>query len=47
MRPNIDDMTTDEKIDEILTIMRAVSDALEQMGQNPMLKALMPKGLGI
>lgn len=44
-RTPIVDMNDSEKLDEILTIMRAVSDALAEMGNNPMFKALMPKGL--
>lgn len=32
-----------EMLTEILTLFRTLGDTLEQMGQNPMLKALMPK----
>jgi hypothetical protein len=46
-RQDITLMTDSEKINEILTTMRALADAMQELGNNPMLKALMPKGLGI
>lgn len=42
-RKDVADMTTDEKLEEILLTMRAVGDGLEALGKNPMMKAMMPK----
>lgn len=42
----IADLTDSEKLTEIVTTMREIADALESMGNNPMLKALLPGGFG-
>lgn len=39
----IEDMTQDEKIDEILLFTRAVSELLEVAAQHPMLSMMLPK----
>jgi uncharacterized protein (UPF0128 family) len=45
-RTIVEAMSDSEKLAEILHTMRAVSDALESLGNNPMLKAMMPGGIG-
>lgn len=44
-RKPIEKMTDSEKINEILSTMRALADAMQELSQNPMLMALMPKGM--
>ena len=36
----LQEMTTDEKIEEALTILRSLSDALEALADNPMVSAM-------
>jgi len=43
MRKSIDDMTTEEKINEILGFTRAIEDLLEAASSNPMLSMMLPK----
>jgi hypothetical protein len=38
-------MSERELMEESVTSMRALADVLESIGQNPMLKAMMPKGM--
>ena len=42
-RKLLDTMNLEEKVDEILSTMRQVADALESLGKNPMFKAFAPK----
>ena len=44
-RKNVEAMSLDEKVDEILTFTRAIEDLLEAASSNPMLAMMMPKGL--
>lgn len=39
---DLETMTDTEKIDEILQILRGVADALQALGDNPMVKAMLP-----
>jgi hypothetical protein len=39
-RIRVDQLTTDEKLSELLTIGRALSDGVEKMSQNPALKMM-------
>lgn len=43
-RKPLEEMTTEEKVTEILTTMRALEDAVEMLSQNPMLGAFMGGG---
>lgn len=40
-------MSDSDMLREILETMRGVADALEELGQNPMLRAMIPGGLRI
>ena len=44
-RDMVETMTDREIAIETLVLLRAFGDALEQLGSNPMLRAMMPKGL--
>jgi len=44
-RDMVETMTDRELLKESVVLLRAFGDALETLGQNPMLKAMMPKGL--
>lgn len=46
-RTLVQDMSNEEKVNEILLTMRALADALEELGNNPMLKAMMPNGVKV
>jgi len=40
MRKNIDDMSTDEKLAEVLVILRGFEDALNKLGESPMARMI-------
>lgn len=40
-RPALEEMTLEEKVDEILATLRALQDAVEAVSQNPMLSAFL------
>lgn len=42
MRKEVESMTVDEKLSEILTILRTGQDAVENAMANPMFRAMMP-----
>jgi hypothetical protein len=43
----VSEMSDSEKLTEIVETMRAVAEALNELGKNPMLKALIPGGLQV
>lgn len=44
-RPLVETMTTHDMMREMVENMRGLADMLEEIGKNPMVKAMMPKGL--
>jgi hypothetical protein len=46
-RKPVSEMTDSEKLTEIVETMRALSDALVTLSQNPMVKAMIPGGLRV
>jgi hypothetical protein len=46
-RQIVETMSDSDKLTEILHTMRGVSDALTELGNNPMLKAMIPGGFKV
>ena len=44
-RPLVETMTEHDLLQETVLSLRGLGDVLEEIGKNPMLKAMMPKGL--